>query len=104
MDIILPFVILLGIRHEDFTIEIPDAKRRVASRKVWINEPAGIHLMKIFIERVDVACMEIRRVQEIVTVSDAERCAFINGAVNTVIRAVVDGNDRVRPIQRGVPT
>ena len=104
MDIILPFVVLLGICNKNFAIEISDAERRIISRKVRINEAVGIHLMKVFIEGMNLACMEICRIQEIVTVGDAERCAFVDGAVNTMVRAVIDGDDGVRPIQRRVPT
>ena len=59
--------------------------------------------MKVFIECVDLARMKICRIQEIVTVGDAEGCAFVDGAVNTMVRAVIDGYDGVRRIQRWVP-
>src|SRR5262245_66569683 len=92
MDVIFSFVILLRIRHENFSIEIPDAERRISSRKVGVNEAVGIHLLKILVEGVDLASMEICRIQEIVTVGDAEGCALVDGAVNTAACSVVDGN------------
>ena len=97
-------MVLLRISDEDFAIDIPDAERRVISGKIRVNEAVGIHLMKVFIEGVDLARMKICRIQEIVTVRDAQRCAFVNSAVNAVVRAVVDGDDRVRLVQRRVPT
>src|SRR6266404_407232 len=104
MDIIVPCVILLRIRHKDFAIEIPDSKRRITCWKIWVNEAIGIHLMKSFIVRFNLAGMKISRIQEVVTIGDAKGGAFVNGVVNTVIRAVVDGNDGVRLVKRGVPT
>src|SRR4029079_10020430 len=104
MDIILPFVVLLRVCNKNFAIEIADAKWSITCRKVWICEAVGINLIKVFIEGMDFACMEICRIQEIVTVGDADRCAFINGAVHTIVRAVIDGYDGVRPIHRWVPT
>jgi len=71
MNIILSFGILLGIGHKNFAIEIPDAEWSITSREVWVDEAVRIHLMKIFIEGVDLACMEICRIQEIVTVGHA---------------------------------
>src|SRR6266566_6330382 len=103
MNIILSFGILLGIGHKNFAIEIADAEWSITCRKVGIDEAVGIHLMKIFIEGVDVTRMEICRIQEIVTVSDPERRAFVDGAVNTMVRAVIDGDDGVCLIQRLVP-
>jgi len=60
--------------------------------------------MKVFIECVDLACMEICRIQKVVTVRRRPRCAFVNSAVNAVVRAVIDGDDGVRLIQVWVPT
>ena len=88
-------MVLLRVRHEDFAIEISDAERRITSRKVRVDEAVGIHLMKVFIEGVDLARMKICRIQKIVTVRDAERCAFVNRAVNAVVRTVIDSNDGV---------
>ena len=39
--------------------------------------------MKIFIEGVDLAGMEICRIQKIVTIGHAERRAFVNRAVDS---------------------
>ena len=72
-------------------------------RKVRVHETVGIYLMKILIEGVDLASMKIRRIQKIVTVRDAERRTFVNSAVVTVVRAVIDGDDRVCLIQCGIP-
>ena len=102
-NVILSFGILLGIGHKDFAIEIPDAKWSITGRKVRVDKATGIHLMKIFIVGFDLPCMKIRRIQEIVAVGDAERCAFVNGTVNTMIRTVINGDDGVRLIQRRVP-
>jgi hypothetical protein len=102
-NVIFSFVVLLGVGHKNFVIEIADAEWPITCRKVWINEAVGIYLMKVFIEGVDLACMEICRIQEIVTIGDAERYAFIDGPVNAVVRAVIDGNDRVHLVQRWVP-
>ena len=104
MNIIFPFVVLLRVGHENFAIEISDPERPVTSRKIRVDEAVGIHLMKILIEGMNLARMEICRIQEIVTVGDAERCAFVNGAVHTMVRAVIDGDDGVRRIHRRVPT
>jgi len=62
------------------------------------------HLMKILIEGVNVARMKICRIQEIVTVGDAQRCAFVNGAVHSAVCSVIHGDNSVRRIQRRVPT
>src|SRR5207248_11437013 len=98
-NVVLPSVVLLRISNEDFAVEITNAKRSVASRKVWVNEAVRSHLMKILIVGFDLARMKICYVQEIVAVSDTECCTFVNGAVNTVVRAVIDGFDRVRLVQ-----
>ena len=103
-NVIFLFVVLLRVGHEDFAIEVSDAERRITSRKIWVNETVGIYLMKILIEGLDLARMKICRIQKIVTVRDAERCAFVNRAVNTVVCAVIDSDDGVRLIQRRVPT
>jgi hypothetical protein len=71
MDIILSFVILLGIRHKNFAIEIADAKWSITCRKVGVDEAVGINLIKVFIEGMDLACMEICRIQKIVIIGDA---------------------------------
>ena len=89
-------VILLGIRHENFAVEIPDAERRVACRKIWIHEAIGRNLMKILIVGFYLAGMEIRCIQEIVTIGDAQRRAFVNGGVNPVVCAVIDSDNGVR--------
>ena len=81
MNVIVFRVILLGVGHKNFVVEIPDAERRVTSRKVRIDETVGSNLVKIFIEGIDLARMKICRIQEIVTGSDTERCAFINGGL-----------------------
>src|SRR4029077_2762098 len=103
-NVIFPFVVLLRVGHEDFAIEISDAERSVPSRKVRIHKAVGIYLMKVFIEGVNLARMKICRIQEIVTVGDTEGSAFVDGAVNTMVRAVIDGDDGVRPIQSRVPS
>ena len=97
-------MVLLRVGHENFAIEISDAERRITRRKVRVNETVGIHLMKILIVGFDLARVKICHIQKIVTVGDAERCAFVNGAVNAAVCAVIDGDDRVRRIQRRVPT
>src|SRR5438093_7940456 len=104
MNIILSFGILLGIGHKNFAIEIADAEWSITCRKVGVDEAIGSHLMKIFIEGVDAARMKIRRIQEIVTVGDAERCAFVNGVANAPVCSVIHGDNSVRRIQRRVPT
>src|SRR5215470_15867265 len=104
MDVIFSFVILLRIRHENFSIEIPDTERPVPSREIRIDEAVGIHLMKIFIEGVDLARMKICCIQEIVTISDAERSAFVNGAVNAAVCSVIHSDDSVRWVHGRVPT
>ena len=71
MDIILPRVILLGIGHKNFAIEIADAEWRITSRKGWIVEAVGINLMKTLIEGMNFASMEICRIQEIMTIGFA---------------------------------
>ena len=43
----------------------------ITSRKVRVDEAVRIHLMKIFIEGLDLACVEICRIQEIVTIGHA---------------------------------
>ena len=60
--------------------------------------------MKILIKGFDLPRMKICRIQKVVTVRDAERCAFVNRAVNTVVCAVIDSDDSVRRIQRRIPT
>jgi hypothetical protein len=102
MNVIHPFVILLCISYKNFAIEIPDTERRIAIRKAWVNEAVGSHLMKIFIEGVDLAVMEICRIQEIVAAGYAKRCAFVNGVVAAL--AVIDGDNSVCRIHRRVPT
>src|SRR6266480_6721738 len=104
MNIILSFVILLGVGHKNFAIEIADAEWSITCRKVGVDEAAGINLMKILIEGVDVARMEICRIQEVVIVGDAERCAFVNGTVNAVVCSVIHSDYSVRRIHGGVPT
>src|SRR5262245_57143157 len=103
-NVILPSVILQRISHKDLIVESPDAERCVTSRKVGVNEAVGIHLLKILIKGVDLASMEICRKQEIVTVGDAEGCAFVNGAVNPEVCSVVDRNNGVRRVHGRVPT
>src|SRR5262245_4978502 len=104
MDVIFSFVILLRIRHKDFAVEIPNPERPITSRKIRIDKAIGIYLMKAFIESVNLASMEICRIQEIVTVGDAEGCAFVNGAVNTAVGSVGDRNNGVRWVHGRVPT
>ena len=103
MDIILSFVILLGIGHKNFAIEIADAEWSITCRKVGVDEAIGINLMKTLVEGVDLARMKICRIQEIVTVGDAEGCALVDGAVNTAVRAIIHSDDGVGLIQRRVP-
>src|SRR5262249_18292851 len=103
-NVIVSRVILQRICDEDFAIEISDAEWRIASRKVGIDEAIRTYLMKTLIVGFDVAGMEIRHKQEVVIVGDPERCAFINGVVNTAVRAVVHGDYSVRRIHGGVPT
>ena len=79
-------------------------KQPVPCRKIWVHKAVGIHLVKILIESVNLARMKICCIQEIVTVGDAERSAFVNGAVNAAVRAVIDGDNSVRRIHRRVPT
>ena len=74
-------VILLRVGHKNFAIEIPDAERRVPSGKIRVNEAIGIHLVKILIVSFDFAGVKVCHIQKIVTVGDAERCTFVNGAV-----------------------
>ena len=62
-------MILLGISHKNLVIEISDAERRVACRKIWIYEAVEIHLMKILIVGFYLAGMEIRCIQEVATVA-----------------------------------
>ncbi len=97
-------VVLLCIRHKNFAVEISDAKRCITGWKIRIRETVRINLLKILIVGFDLAGVKIRDIQKIVTVGDAERCTFVNGAVNAVVRAVIDGDDRVRPVQCGIPT
>src|SRR5438132_6996738 len=104
MNVILSFGILLGIGYKNFAIEIADAEWSITCRKIGVDEAIGSHLMKIFIEGVDVARMKICRIQEIVTVGFAECCAFVNGAINPTVSAVVNGDNSMRRIQRRVPT
>src|SRR5437667_355231 len=51
-DIIMPFLILLGIRHKDFTVEIPDAEWRVATRQSRIAKAHWCRI-EVFVEHVD---------------------------------------------------
>src|SRR5947208_14311826 len=95
MDIILPFAILLGIGHKNFAIEIADAEWSITCRKVGVDEAIGINRMKTLVEGVDLARMRICRIQEIVTVGDAEGCALVEGAVNATVCSVVDRNNGV---------
>ena len=69
-----------------------------------LRAAVGIHLMKVFIEGMDLPCMEICRIQEIVTVGNAEGCALVDGAVNAAVCAVVDRNNGVRWVHGRVPT
>ena len=92
-------VILLGISHENFSVEIPDAERCVACRKTRIDEAVWVNLMETLIVGFNLACMEIRRIQEIVTVGYAQGGAFVNGVVNPTVRAVIDGDNGVRLVQ-----
>src|SRR6266487_353191 len=104
MDIILPFGILLGIRHKNFAIEIADAEWSITSWEVRVGEAVRINLIKVFIEGMNLARMKICRIQEIVTVGFAERCAFVNGTVNAVVCSVIHSDYSVRRIHGGVPT
>ena len=97
------FVILLGVGHKNFVVEIPDAERRVMIRKVRIDEAVGSHLMKILVVGFNVAAMEIRHKQKIVTIGDAERCAFINGVVRPHVVVMIDGDDGVCRVHHRVP-
>ena len=103
VNVIYPSMILLGVGHKNFAVEIPDAERGVTSRKIRIDKAVGSHLMKVLIVGLNVACMKICYIQEVVTIGHAERCAFINGVVNAMVRAVIDGDDGVRQVQRRVP-
>ena len=60
--------------------------------------------MKTLIVGFNLARMEVCHIQEIVTIGDAQRCAFVNGAVNAAVCAVIHGDNSVRQIQRWVPT
>ena len=95
-------LILLRVGHKNFAIEISDAERAVPSGKVRVNEPIGIHLMKILIVSLDLPPVKVCYVEKIVTVADAERCTFVNSVVAPV--AVIDGDNGVRLIQRRVPS
>src|SRR5262245_53461562 len=104
MDVIFSFVILLRIGHKNFAVEIPNTERPITSRKIRIDEANCIHMINILIESQNLASMEICRIQEIVTVGDAEGCALVDGAVNTAVCSVVDRNNGVRWVYRRVPT
>ena len=58
--------------------------------------------MKILIESFDFPRVKVCYVEKIVTIADAERCAFVNGVVAPV--AVIDGDDGVRLVQRRAPS
>src|SRR6266542_4709471 len=104
MNVILSFGILLGIGYKNFAIEIADAEWSIPSRKFGVDEAVGSHLMKTFIEGVDVARMKICRIQEIMTIGFAECCTFVNGAVHSAVCSVIHGDNSMRRIQRRVPT
>ena len=104
MDIILSFVILLGIGHKNFAIEIADTEWSITCREVGVDEAIGINLMKTLVEGVDLARMKISRKQEIVTVGDAEGCALVDSAVNATVCSVVDRNNGVRRVHGRIPT
>src|SRR5215467_11050496 len=97
-------MILLGIGYKNLIVEIPDAERRVACGKIWIHEAIRRNPMKILIVGFDTTSVEIRCIQEIVTIGDAERRAFINGGLNTTVCAVIDSDNGVRAVKRRVPT
>ena len=59
--------------------------------------------MKVFIEGMNLAGVEVCRVQKIVTVGDAERRAFVNGAVNAWFVPLSTAMIAWVPIQRRVP-
>src|SRR5207249_12286798 len=83
-------MILLRVGHKNFVIEIADAERCIPSRRIWIDEAVGSHLMKILIVGFNLAGVKIRHEQKIVTASNAERCAFVNSAVDTAVGAVIN--------------
>src|SRR4030095_6703021 len=102
-NVILFRVILKRVSDKNFAIEIPDAEWSIPRRKVWIGEAVEIHLIKIFIERMNLACMEICRIQEIMTIGFAERCTFVNSGVNAAVCSVIHSDYSVRRIHGGVP-
>ena len=102
-NIILFFLILQRVSHKNFTVNISDAKWRVTRRKSRVGEAVGINLMKIFVIGFHLACMEICHKQEIVAASNAQGCAFVNGAVNPKVGAVIDRDDGVGLVERRVP-
>jgi hypothetical protein len=75
---------LLRVGHKNFAIEISDAERAVHSGKVRVNEPVGVRLMKILIESIDFPPVKVCCVEKIVTVGDAQGCAFVNGNARDV--------------------
>src|SRR5438093_11746072 len=85
MNVILSSGILLGIGYKNFAIVIADAEWSIPSRKIGVDEAVGSHLMKTFIEGVDVARMKICRIQEIMTIGFAACCTFVNGAVHSAV-------------------
>src|SRR5436309_12752481 len=104
MNVILSFGILLGIGYKNFAIEIADAEWSIPSRKIGVDEAVGSHLMKTFIEGVDVARIKICRIQKIMTIGFAECCIFVNGVVNYAFCFVIYVDIIVRHIQRPSPT
>src|SRR4029453_10496562 len=102
-NVIFSFVVLLRIGHVDLTVKGPDAERCVSSGKIWVHETVGIHLMKILIVGLDFPGMKVCYEEKMVTAGEAERCTFVNGAVDGAVCAVIDSDDGVRRIQRRVP-
>src|SRR2546428_623659 len=98
-DIVRSLRILQSVGHKNLTIEVADAEGRVARGKIRVGKTAGVNLLKTLIVGFHMAGMEIRHVEEIMTISNAQRGAFINGAVCPSVGAIVDGDNGMGTIK-----
>src|SRR5438477_5048065 len=88
--IIFPFRILQGVGDKNLAIEISDPEWRVTPWKSPIDKTSRVHFMKILVIGLNAPGMEICHIQKIMTIGDAQRRAFINGALASQVCPVID--------------